>query len=326
VKNISVVAIGGGTGLSTVLRGLKGYTPNLSGVVAITDNGGSSGVLRDELGVLPPGDIRNCIIALSDNESLMSRLMQYRFGGNGTLTNHSVGNIVLAALTNMVGDFREAVRLVSEILAIEGKVLPASLDNIQLIGIMEDGEEIVGETNIVKSGKKIKELKLDKEDAKGCEEAIEAIEKADLITIGPGSLYTSIISNLLINDIRRAVYSSKATKVLISNVMTQPGETDNLSLTGHIKEFDKYLSISTIDYLLLNVGKPPEEIEKRYESEGAQMLINDLDYNAYNFEIIEDALITLIKDRDGKQKIRHDPARIKKWIDIIVNKMESLDK
>ncbi len=322
MKDISVVAIGGGTGLSTVLRGLKGYTPDLNAVVAITDNGGSSGILREEFGVLPPGDIRNCIIALSDNESLMSRLMQYRFGGNGTLSNHSVGNIVLAALSDMVGDFREAVRLVSEILAIEGRVLPASLDNVQLVGIMSDGEKITGETNIVRSGKKIKELKLDKEDARGCEEAIEAIRKANLITIGPGSLYTSIISNLLITGIRDALISSKATKILISNAMTQPGETDNLTLTGHIEELNRYLPIDVIDYLLLNVGRPPKEIEERYEAEGAEMLINDLDYNVYGFKVIEDDLITLIVDKDGKKKVRHDPLKIRKWIDVIAKEIK----
>ena len=322
MKDISVVAIGGGTGLSTVLRGLKGYTPDLNAVVAITDNGGSSGILREEFGVLPPGDIRNCIIALSDNESLMSRLMQYRFGGNGTLSNHSVGNIVLAALSDMVGDFREAVRLVSEILAIEGRVLPASLDNVQLVGIMSDGEKIIGETNIVRSGKKIKELKLDKEDAKGCEEAVEAIRKANLITIGPGSLYTSIISNLLITGIRDALISSKATKILISNAMTQPGETDHLTLTGHIEELNRYLPIDVIDYLLLNVGRPPKEIEERYEAEGAEMLINDLDYNVYGFKVIEDDLITLIVDKDGKKKVRHDPLKIRKWIDVIAKEIK----
>src|SRR4051794_7287204 len=229
----SLVALGGGTGLSTLLAGLKQlvgktdgriWIENLSAIVTVSDDGGSSGRLRDELQMLPPGDIRNCIVALSEDSSLLSRLFRHRFRGDGGLGGHSFGNLFLAALTEVTGDFTEAVRLSSEILASKGHIFPATISDVRLVAELEDGSVVSGETQISKSAQPIRSLRLEPERCLPLPEALKAIRTADVITVGPGSLYTSILPNLLVAQVARVIGQTQATKIFVNNLMTQPGE------------------------------------------------------------------------------------------------------
>ena len=237
-----VVVIGGGTGLSMVLRGLKHYIArrrqeadrypisDLAAVVTVTDDGGSSGRLRREHSVLPPGDIRNCMVALSQDEALLGRLFQYRFDTGRGLKGHSFGNLFLTALTHVTGDFIEAVRVSGEVLAIRGRIFPATIENVSLEAVMTDGKIVSGETRIAKPGRKIRRLRLHPRHVRPLPEVLAAIALADFIMIGPGSLYTSILPNLLVSGVAEAIVASSATRVYIANLMTQPGETDGYSL------------------------------------------------------------------------------------------------
>jgi uncharacterized cofD-like protein len=234
---VRVVAIGGGTGLSMLLRGLKHYVSrrrqdadrhpisDLAAIVTVTDDGGSSGRLRREYRVLPPGDIRNCMVAMSQDEALLGRLFQYRFHSGRGLRGHSFGNLFLTALTHVTGDFAEAVRVSGEVLAIRGRIFPSTVENVSLEAVMTDGKTVSGETRIAKSGKKIRRLHLHPRHVRPLPEVLESITKADLILIGPGSLYTSILPNLLVSGVAEAIEKSSATRVYIANLMTQPGET-----------------------------------------------------------------------------------------------------
>src|SRR6185295_3025468 len=237
-----LVALGGGTGLSTLLAGLKQlvakpdepiWIDTLSAIVTVSDNGGSSGRLRDELQMLPPGDIRNCIVALSEDSSLLSRLFRHRFRGDGELGGHSFGNLLLAALTEVTGDFTEAIRVSSEILASKGHIYPATISDVRLAAELEDGTIVRGETHISASKLPIRRLRLEPERCLPLPEALKAIRAADIITVGPGSLYTSILPNLLVSQVARVIGQSRATKIFINNLMTQPGETDGYSAREH---------------------------------------------------------------------------------------------
>src|SRR5271163_1147469 len=246
-RGFRIVALGGGSGLSTLLRGLKEYVvrrrdehPNsdrpiteLTAIVTVTDDGGSSGRLRRENRVLPPGDIRNCMVALSKDEALLGRLFQYRFHAGRGLVGHNFGNLFLAALTHITGDFAEAVRVSSKVLAIRGRIFPSTVSNVSLVATLEDGRKVHGETRITASRKPIKKLALTSRRVRPVPEAIEAITEADLILLGPGSLYTSILPNLLIPEIAAAIAKSKAPRAYIANLMTQPGETAKYSLADH---------------------------------------------------------------------------------------------
>lgn len=284
-----VVALGGGTGLSALLRGLKDHvmrqrdqraTPerpiaDLAAIVTVTDDGGSSGRLRRENRMLPPGDIRNCMVALSKDEALMGRLFQYRFHLGRGLRGHNFGNLFLAALTQVTGDFAEAVRVSSKVLAIRGRIFPSTLSNIHLVATLANGERVRGETNISKSQLPIRKIELSSRRVYPLPEAVEALEQADLILLGPGSLYTSVIPNLLIPEIAKAITRSKAPRVYIANLMTQPGETANYTLSDHLDAIQGHLGKRMIDWVVANRQAVSPVVAKRYQSQGAEPVFVD---------------------------------------------------
>jgi uncharacterized cofD-like protein len=292
-RGLRVVAIGGGTGLSTLLKGLKRFVPspadNLSGtpgaptivdlcaVVTVSDDGGSSGRLRKELNMLPPGDIRNCIVALSEDEALLSKLFRHRFEKGSGLEGHSFGNLFLAALTSLTSDFSEAVRLSSEILLTRGHIYPATKSNIELEALMEDGTRVRGETKITASKGRIRELQLVPPDVNPMPQTLDAIAHADVITIGPGSLFTSLIPNLLVRGIAEAIETSPATKVYVCNLMTQANESLGLSAADHIRALNRHAQKQIFDYALINRKTASDELKAKYASEGACQIVNDLD-------------------------------------------------
>lgn len=289
------VAIGGGTGLSTLLRGLKQYSSNgkesnpdikqLTAIVTVTDDGGSSGKLRRELQVLPPGDIRNCMLALAEDEALMTQLFKYRFTGNGHLRGHSFGNLFLAAMTSVVGDFLAAIQFASEVLAIKGRIYPSTIDDVHLTAELDNGKHIRGETSIVKSGSRIKRLSLEPTKPKALPQAIEAIQEADIITIGPGSLFTSILPNLLVPGIVDALSMSKAQKIFICNVMTEPGETDGFSELDHLQVLLQYAPKLHFDSMLVNSTLLPQKKYKQYIEKGYLPVVNCLSNIGSNYMV-----------------------------------------
>lgn len=265
------VVIGGGTGLATLLRGLKQHTSNITAVATVSDEGGSSGRLREDLGVLPPGDVRSCLAALADSEPMMTKLFQHRFrDAAGTLGGHSFGNLLIAALTEITGDFEKAVVSSSEILAIRGRVLPPTLQNVTLCAHLRDGETRRGELQVTQAGgQQIEKVYLDPPDPVAVPDVIEAIEQADLIILGPGSIYTSILPNLLVAGVADAIAATQAARVLVCNVMTQPGETDGFDAVEHVKAITRHLTKPVFDYVLLNDMQPEQPALARYEAEGA---------------------------------------------------------
>ncbi len=285
-----IVALGGGTGLSTLLRGLKERVvrrpdelstaerpiSDLAAIVTVTDDGGSSGRLRRENRILPPGDIRNCMVALSKDEALMGRLFQYRFHAGRGLAGHNFGNLFLAALTHVTGDFIEAIRVTSRVLAIRGRIFPSTLSNVHLVAILENGRVVHGETRISASRTRIKRLSLSPSRVRPLPAAIEAIDQADLILMGPGSLYTSVLPNLLIPDIAAAIARSKAPRVYIANLMTQPGETTGYGLADHVCAIQKHVPRRVIDCVVANRQAISPEVARRYHAEGAEPVTVDL--------------------------------------------------
>lgn len=290
-RGLRVVAIGGGTGLSTLLKGLKRYVTlagehaatdqptiaELCAVVTVTDDGGSSGRLRKELNMLPPGDIRNCIVALSQDEALLSRLFQHRFQKGSGLEGHSFGNLFLAALTSITGDFGESVRLSSEILLTRGHIYPATTANVELEAVMEDGTRVQGETRITGSKGRIKELLLVPPDVEPLPQTIQAIASADLITLGPGSLFTSLIPNLLVRGIPQAIADSSAVKVYVCNLMTQTNESLGMTAADHIRALDRHAQTPIFDYALINRTPATLELQAKYAQEGAAQIAADLE-------------------------------------------------
>ncbi len=306
---MKVVAIGGGTGLSSLLRGLKRFDDlSICAVVTITDEGGSSGILREEMGIPPPGDLRNNIIALAEDESILSKLLSFRFEKNSSLKGHNLGNLILVALTKIIGNFPEAVKELSKILAIRGEVLPVTDRLVRLVAKMEDGSTLVGETNIARSKSRIVELSLSK-DVDALPEVLNAIEKADGIVLGPGSLYTSVISNLLVRGIPEAIRSNEdAVKIYVSNIMTQPGETTGYTLSDHVREITKYLG-AKVDYVIANTQSVPRDILERYAEQDAEQV--KLDIENVDVPVFAEPLIQMvIDDRDNLEKPRHDPLRL----------------
>lgn len=286
-----LVAIGGGTGLSTMLAGLKQlvgktddelWIDSLSAIVTVSDDGGSSGRLRDELQMLPPGDIRNCMIALSEDANLISRLFRHRFRGDGELGGHSFGNLFLAALTEVTGDFTEAIRLSSEVIASKGHIFPATLSDVRLVAELEDGSIVRGETQISASKVPIRRLHLEPAQCLPLPQALNAIRVADIITVGPGSLYTSILPNLLVAKVARVIGESSATKIFVSNLMTQPGETDGYTAREHLEAVRKYAPEIHFDFVVVNNRRITSEQAERYAAEGAYQIGID--------EAIDDAL------------------------------------
>ena len=291
-RGLRVVAIGGGTGLSTLLKGLKRFVlgpaeilppadspiiRDLCAVVTVSDDGGSSGRLRKELNMLPPGDIRNCIVALSEDEALLSKLFRHRFDKGSGLEGHSFGNLFLAALTSLTSDFSEAVRLSSEILVTRGHIYPATTSNIELEALMEDGTRVRGETKITASKGRIRELFLVPPNVEPMPQTLEAIAHADMITIGPGSLFTSLIPNLLVRGIAQAIVESPATKVYICNLMTQANESLGLTAADHIRALNRHAQKQIFDFALINRTPASVELQSKYASEGACQIVNDLD-------------------------------------------------
>lgn len=304
-----LVTIGGGTGLSTLLRGIKNYTSNIVAVVTVTDDGGSSGLLQRQFGMLPPGDIRNCLVALADSETLMTELLQYRFNGaapsDRSLEGHSFGNLLLAAMTHVTGDFEQAIKETSRVLAIRGRVLPSTVDNVTLMAEMENGDVIEGETAILAAPSAVRSVYLNPADVKPMDEALEAIRKADAILIGPGSVYTSIVPNLLVHGVPEALAASKAVKVYICNVMTQPGETDSFTVCEHIRAIARHTDLRLFDYVLMNDEFPSEELLERYRREGADFVVPDADgVRKMGFQPVVAGLIS------ETNVVRHDPDKL----------------
>ena len=302
-KTAHVVVIGGGTGQSIFLRGLKKITPNITAVVTVADDGGGSGVLRSDLGMLPPGDIRNCLLALANTEPTMQEVMQYRFE-EGVLKGQSFGNLFLAAMNGLYGNFETAVYKLSEIFNITGRVLPVTLESIDLIAKLNNGNIIKGESKIpreVRNQKsKIEEVYLEPKDAKPLEEVINAIYDADYVIMGPGSLYTSIMPNLLVEGVVEAIKGTKAVKIYIPNVMTQPGETDGYDVLEHVKAINKHTKSNLIDYIIANNEIIPDNQFEKYKKDGANQVLLDksqrITLKNMGIKIIEGDLIEIKND------------------------------
>lgn len=264
-----IVTIGGGTGNSILLRGVKNFTSNITTIVTVADDGGGSGVLREDLGMLPPGDIRNCLVALANTEPIMEKLINYRFS-NGQLKGQSLGNLLIAAMNDICGDFNEAIKEISNVLAITGKVLPMTLDNVKLFAELEDGSTIEGESNITflnrKNGGKIKRVYTSPKLLLPLKESIDSIMDADIVILGPGSLYTSIIPNLLVTDISKALKETKAEVVYILNIMTQPGETNGYNVTDHVVAIIDHANSNIIDKIVVNSKEVDKYAKYRYKS------------------------------------------------------------
>lgn len=309
-----VVAIGGGTGLSTMLRGLKDYTSNITAVVTMADDGGSSGILREH-GVLPPGDLRNCIAALAEAEPLMTKLFQHRFAGIGPLKGHSVGNLIVAAMFEMTGDFESAVRETSDVLAIRGSVLPSTLDDIRLGAMLKDGTRVMGQSAVNKSSE-IDHTFLVPEEPLALPGVVRAIREADVIIIGPGSLFTSIIPNLLVPAIGQAIKESPAPKIYVCNVMTQPHETASYKASDHVKALIRHIGPGVITHVLVNKGKVQPDVLAKYQSVGAEYVEPD-----------EDAIAILgVRPMHGNfiddtNLVRHDSSRLASAIFRIVARL-----
>ncbi len=298
-----VVAIGGGTGLSTMLRGLKHYTSNITAIVTMADDGGSSGELRKH-GMLPPGDLRNCIAALAEAEPLMQQLFQHRFKGLGELEGHSVGNLIVAAMFEMTGDFDQAVRETSKVLAIRGQVLPSTLDDVRLGAELGDGTRIEGQVNVNKA-ENIASVFLIPEKVCALPGVVKAIEEAEIIVIGPGSLFTSIIPNLLVPEIARAIKASKAPKIYVCNVMTQPNETKDFSAADHVRALIHHIGQGVITHVLLNSGKVPADVLARYETLGAHYILpEDTEIEMLGVRPIHGAFV------DVSNVVRHNPEKL----------------
>ena len=315
VQGKKVVVIGGGTGLSTMLKGIKKYTSDITAVVTVADNGGSSGKIREELGIMPPGDIRNCRVALANTEPIMEQLLQDRFK-EGSLNGQNFGNLLIATLAEITGSFEEAVHVTSKVLAITGKVLPVTLEDVHLQAQFEDGITVMGETEIVEYGKQkgsnICCIELNPKEPSPTKEVIQALQEAEIIILGPGSLYTSIIPNLLVKDISKHIEASQAKKVYIANIMTQPGETSRISLEGHIEILEHYLGKNILDAVIVNNEKVTKEQMKEYEEEGAMLLGIDECHDIW--KRIKRIEVPLIKIHKDKKFIRHDPEKLAKCI------------
>ncbi|MCK5218769.1 YvcK family protein [bacterium] len=308
-----LVAVGGGTGLPVLLSGLKKYTSNLSAIVTMADDGGSSGRLRREYQALPPGDLRNCLIAMAETSPLMSRLFQHRFRGRGSgIEGHAFGNLFITALGEITGDFAAGVKAASQVLAVSGQVLPVTVDPVVLEAELEDGSTVCGETRISQSHSRIKQIRLEPGNVRPAPETREVLAKADAIILGPGSLYTSILPNLLVSGIADEIAASPAVKIYVCNVMTQPGETDKMGLAEHVQVIKEHTRPDLIQYVLVNTEAPGKEMLKRYrEMNATPVLAKSADIEQLNKDGI-----TLIRARlaGGNDFFRHDPGRLARVI------------
>jgi uncharacterized cofD-like protein len=322
-SGLTVVCVGGGTGLATLLSGLKAYVRSavlpagreweplsprigrLTAVVTVSDDGGSSGRLREEFQILPPGDIRNCIAALSEDESLLLRLFEYRFAGTGTLGGHSFGNLLLTALAGVTGDFLKAVRMVGDILTIKGTIYPSTLGNVHLEAELGDGTIVRGESRISQSAVPIRSVRLEPAECAPLPETLEAIRAADLVVLGPGSLYTSIVPNLLVRGVADALRDSGARRVYVCNLMTQAGETRQFSASRHVRALHEAAGAGLFDTVLVNSTIPPDALVEKYRLEGAEVV-------PFDAEGFEGTGVTIVR-RDlmsATSLVRHDPAAL----------------
>ncbi|MDR0268888.1 YvcK family protein [Paenibacillus sp.] len=300
-----IVVMGGGTGLSVMLRGLKEMPLDITAIVTVADDGGSSGILRSELQMPPPGDIRNVLTALADVEPLMSEMLTYRFSSGSGLAGHSLGNLILAAITDISGDFVTAVRELSRVFAVRGRVLPAAGEAVVLSAEMVDGTIVTGESKIPEVGGRIKRVFLEPSEVEPLPEAVAAIEEADAILIGPGSLYTSILPNLLVPKLAEAVMASEAIKIFVCNVMTQPGETDGYTVSDHLQAIYDHIGKHLFDYVIVNSGDIPPQVQDKYAEKGAKPV--ELDYDEVTnlgYKVIADTLVLF------RTYLRHDAEKL----------------
>jgi len=313
---LRIVSIGGGSGLSTLLRGLKRYVKasegalELTAVVTVTDDGGSSGRLRREFDVLPPGDIRNCMVALAPDENLLTRLFQYRFSNGHGLKGHSFGNLFLTAMTDLTGDFSRAVKMSAEVLPVLGRIYPSTAANVVLEATLANGRKVSGETRISRSTSRIERIALKPRKPKPLAETLEAISRADLITLGPGSLFTSVIPNVLVDGIAGAIAASPALKVYFVNLMSQPGETVNFSASDHVEAIRRHSRSSIIDVCVVNTSAIRRRALDRYRARAAQPVDNDLEnLEAMGLEVVATDLLRMQRPQ-ADEIIRHDPGAI----------------
>ncbi len=314
----AVAVIGGGTGLSVLLRGIKSVTGNITAIVTVADDGGSSGRLREDFDMIPPGDLRNCLVALADTEPLMEKLFQHRFGGSGGLAGHNFGNLFIAAMTEVLGDVEQALKESSKVLAVRGRVLPASIQKVRLWAQMVDGSVVEGESQIPLANKRIKKVYLQPEDTMPVESSLEAIREADAVILGPGSLYTSILPNLLVRGVADTLRQSQAVKIYICNVMTQPGETDGYSASEHVKAILDHVGMGVIDYVVVNSHNVAEELKQKYASQGAYPVEADI-------EAIESMGIKVVKTDVVSETnwVRHDPLKLSRTIVSMIYKLKT---
>ncbi|MEF9952363.1 MAG: YvcK family protein [Clostridium sp.] len=306
-----VVAIGGGTGLSTMLRGIKQYTSNITAIVTVADDGGGSGMLRQSLGMLPPGDIRNCLVALANTEPLMEELMQYRFQ-DGDLKGQNFGNLFIAAMNGISVNFEDAIKKMSDVLAVKGKVYPVTLDDVKLHAVLSDGSVICGESKIpqecINKHLNIESIFLEPK-PKALDDALFAIKNADCIIIGPGSLYTSILPNLIIDEVAKEIKSSAAMKVYVANIMTQPGETTGYKLSSHIEAIEKICGKGIIDIVIANKGYVPDSYFEKYKDDGQEKVILDTENIPRSIMVVYEDLVDL-----SKGFVRHSTDKLSRVI------------
>lgn len=314
----AVVVIGGGTGLSVLLRGIKSVTSNITAVVTVADDGGSSGRLREDFGIIPPGDLRNCLVALADTEPLMEKLFQHRFSGSGGLAGHNFGNLFIAAMTQVLGDVELALKESSKVLAVRGQVLPSSTQTIRLVAEMADGTLIEGESQIPLANKTISRVSIVPEDAHPVQAALDAIHDADAVVLGPGSLYTSVLPNLLVQGVADALRQTQAVKIYICNVMTQPGETDGFSASQHVKAIYDHIGPGIIDYVVVNVQEVASNLKEVYARQGAYPVVADVaELEALGVKTVRANLIS------ETNLVRHDPLQLSRTIIAMVYKLKA---
>lgn len=306
----NIVTIGGGTGLSVLLEGLRECTTNISAVVTVADDGGSSGRLREQFGILPPGDIRNCLVALADAPELMRKLFQFRFKAPSEFAGHNFGNLFITVLSQISGDFEKAIKESSKVLAIRGQVIPSTLNKVVLVAQHKDGSVTEGEASIPKVKRTIQRVWLKPEGSQATQEALQAIQQAQIIVFGPGSLYTSIIPNLLVKEICEAIVASDALKVYVCNIMTQPGETDNFTVSKHLEVLLAHTHPKIVDYCLVNTGSITSDLKEHYKQDGSYSVVADTaKIRNMGIRSIEENLIAVFDNY-----IRHDPIKLSRII------------
>jgi len=309
-RGSKIVVVGGGTGLAMLLSGLKEYSSNITAIVTVADDGGSSGRIRKQFDILPPGDIRNCLVALADAPAMMRDLFQFRFEEGSELAGHSFGNLFITVMTRLTGDFEKAIRETSKVLALRGQVIPSTLENVTLVAEHVDGSVTTGEYNIPRAHKAIKKVFLNPFNPSAAPEAVKAIKEAEIVILGPGSLFTSIIPNLLIKEITDSIAGSRAIKIYVCNIMTQPGETDGFTASMHLKNLVEHSHSRIIDYCLINNGRIPSQIEKRYDSEQAHLVANDKKViHNMGYRVLEEDIVSI-----NNNLVRHDTMKLAKLL------------